>query len=426
MEFFDRKEEVIGVELTQFGKHLLSVGKFKPAQYAFFDDDILYDIKYSSTGSASDGGFDSTERSHIYEKQNVSETRIKETPRIKTQYNFSDLEKRTGAAQSDYQTDCGPRVTPIEMIEELYEKLFEFGTEFNFVVLNPDELHTINLQDLVESGTDTGLVDTLTTLLETTHAFNNFNIYSSAASIANCLYQKRLSDIKYYPYIFPLGNSSLNKDYAPAWSVKFLNGDLLSEDPYDSVAFYSGSNFPQMKIPQLETRIQYDTYVAKVGSDGLLVNNYAVDDVGFFGEIRSDKFKDDTIIQVKSDYLFLEVNELNTDFLKDNFEIEVFAVEEKTDDAFPDKINREFKQLYFFNPGGVDNEPKPYHVEYYFDLLVDEEIESKFYCKSKNVDKKQNILSDQKIPFNCDDAPTPQFENIYKIEVKAEDFEEPC
>jgi len=65
-------------------------------------------------------------------------------------------------------------------------------------------------------------------------------------------------------------------------------------------------------------------------------------------------------------------------------------------------------------------------VEYYFDLLVDEEIESKFYCKSKNVDKKQNILSDQKIPFNCDDAPTPQFENIYKIEVKAEDFEEPC
>ena len=30
MGFFDRKEEVIDIELTQYGKHLLSLGKFKP------------------------------------------------------------------------------------------------------------------------------------------------------------------------------------------------------------------------------------------------------------------------------------------------------------------------------------------------------------------------------------------------------------
>ena len=43
MSFFDSKEEVIKIELTQFGKYLLSKGKFAPKYYAFFDDDIVYD-----------------------------------------------------------------------------------------------------------------------------------------------------------------------------------------------------------------------------------------------------------------------------------------------------------------------------------------------------------------------------------------------
>ena len=36
------------LELTQFGKRLLARGQFKPAHYAFFDDDILYDNLYGS------------------------------------------------------------------------------------------------------------------------------------------------------------------------------------------------------------------------------------------------------------------------------------------------------------------------------------------------------------------------------------------
>ena len=43
MEFFNKKEEVIDLKLTQFGRHLLSKGKFKPVYYSFFDDNIMYD-----------------------------------------------------------------------------------------------------------------------------------------------------------------------------------------------------------------------------------------------------------------------------------------------------------------------------------------------------------------------------------------------
>ena len=43
MGFFDKKEEVLSIELTPYGRKLLSEGKMKPYCYAFFDDDILYD-----------------------------------------------------------------------------------------------------------------------------------------------------------------------------------------------------------------------------------------------------------------------------------------------------------------------------------------------------------------------------------------------
>lgn len=47
MEFFDRKQEVVDIQLTPHGKYLLSKGKWRPKFYAFFDRDVVYDVKYS-------------------------------------------------------------------------------------------------------------------------------------------------------------------------------------------------------------------------------------------------------------------------------------------------------------------------------------------------------------------------------------------
>ena len=43
MTFFNKKEDVISLELTPYGRKLLSSGELKPEYYAFFDDDVLYD-----------------------------------------------------------------------------------------------------------------------------------------------------------------------------------------------------------------------------------------------------------------------------------------------------------------------------------------------------------------------------------------------
>ena len=80
MTFFNPKEEVIDIELTPEGKKALSVGRFKPSYYLFFDDNVLYDA-----ASADDTA----------EHQNNIEPRIQEeTPTMKTLYSFSEASEK--------------------------------------------------------------------------------------------------------------------------------------------------------------------------------------------------------------------------------------------------------------------------------------------------------------------------------------------
>ena len=59
MTFFNKKEDVLKIELTPHGRKLLSQGKLKPSYYAFLDDDILYD---SSQGGISENNSQSKQR----------------------------------------------------------------------------------------------------------------------------------------------------------------------------------------------------------------------------------------------------------------------------------------------------------------------------------------------------------------------------
>ena len=80
MTFFNKKEDVLEVELTQFGKQLLSKGDFEPYYYAFYDDDIIYDNQYA--GLTNETG----------SNQNEIEVRIKDVPRTRTQYVYTGIE----------------------------------------------------------------------------------------------------------------------------------------------------------------------------------------------------------------------------------------------------------------------------------------------------------------------------------------------
>jgi hypothetical protein len=76
MTFFNKKTEVMQIEMTPYGRYLYSIGKFKPHSYEFVDDDILY---------RNAGSQESTEG------QGTAHKRImEETPKLKINRAFQD------------------------------------------------------------------------------------------------------------------------------------------------------------------------------------------------------------------------------------------------------------------------------------------------------------------------------------------------
>jgi len=98
MEFFNQKEEVLELQLTEYGKYLLSQGALDLSYYAFFDDDILYNDQYANGG----------------EGQNKTDYRIRfETPNLKVLANRSGAQTRvdeylSSVTGATWQTDSDP------------------------------------------------------------------------------------------------------------------------------------------------------------------------------------------------------------------------------------------------------------------------------------------------------------------------------
>lgn len=78
MTFFNKKEEVINLELTPYGRQLLAKGNFNVKYYEFHDDDVVYDSEYI--------GFT--------EEQEDIQVRIKQTPTLKPFYSFDSADSR--------------------------------------------------------------------------------------------------------------------------------------------------------------------------------------------------------------------------------------------------------------------------------------------------------------------------------------------
>jgi hypothetical protein len=77
MTFFNKKEDVLKIELTPHGRKLLSQGKLMPKYYSFLDDDILYDGTQSG----------------VSENNSQMKDRIlSETPYMKPQTNYKGVD----------------------------------------------------------------------------------------------------------------------------------------------------------------------------------------------------------------------------------------------------------------------------------------------------------------------------------------------
>lgn len=314
-EFFNKKEEVLDVQLTEHGEFLLSIGRLKPAYYSFFDDDILYDRRAAVSSSA--------------EIQKDIDRRIRyETPSIKPPSTITSAQDRVG----EWVTNVGDIIINKESNSAAFINSFDLPQPQQYI--------------------------------------NGFSAE-------------------------PIGTSDLKSEYAPAWKISCLSNEISSSQPYTSSDLEGNAintvNCPNCtelsgaiikEIPQIDITINYETYYqTRPEDEGILE---LVNDQLGIGEIY---------LAVKDDYLTLQIDELNTNFEKENFDIEVYY-KEAVGSGY------EIQQLQFANPDSITPTSVGY-VEQYINVYVDDEIPEQVINDLALVDKSLS-LSAQRLRLNRD------------------------
>jgi len=330
--FLDKKERVIDLELTSYGKYKLSVGKFKPVYYAFYDDNIMYDGAYAS----------------LTESQNSIHTRIKdETPYLGTQVLFENIDSK---------------LQKIPKVDETGLGIITIDT----VPLEPEKPR-----------------------------FDNFR-YDNA--IGDSLIDGRDSSV------------------VPSWKVVTLSSNISS-----STQKLNDTSIVELNIPQVNISLNYKKVITNRQSIPTNPNaNFSV--------YESLTFADDKVIRLEMEDPMIYIDEVNTQILNDNFDIEVFMV---SDNGTTKSLTRKYfenKKEQIVNGLMVSERPEinlsneqitKNAVEYYFDIRKDKNVNRSVACKAADLYNKQTYYLS--LDFNCDfDDSENLYNDIYGSEVVPE------
>lgn len=200
MRFMDRKEDVLDLQLTPWGEHLLSLGKFKPVYYSFHDNNILYDSR-----------------------------RAGERPKSEDATATKDIQKRI---QDDTPQ---PRTQTVFKSSQFYETDYRLAVD-----LDPTALEGVKAKEEFAPG-PMGAHDASverTTGVETVVRYSNLSTTT----------QK----VPYYSMSDTLGKTeNLNRNNA-SWKIYYLNGELTG-----SSATTTTQAEPVTMIPQLSSSVEY-------------------------------------------------------------------------------------------------------------------------------------------------------------------------
>jgi len=301
-KFLNKKEQVYDLKLSSYGHHLLSIGKFKPSYYAFFDDNVIYNEQYASvTGST---------------------IKIKEAPVLQSQVLFEDIEE----AQERFSG-------------EIYDQFSEISTT---VERNPR--------------------------------------------------------VDIYRYDSMIGDAYLDgdKNKAPAWKVVALQSMIDSSTTRD---FTNNTFIPQINITASYKKAIVE-YAAVVDPDSVRYLNS-----------RTAKFIDGNVIELQSDDPLCYIEEINTLLLTENFDIEIFAVNDGEASLTAAKLEKKFfrKVIPQIRDGLLLSDREEVvpatelttgSVEYYFDVLTDTQVNQQLACKGALEFNKESYYVD--IDFDCE------------------------
>jgi len=417
MRFLDQKEEVIDLELTPTGTRLLQLGAFQPASYCFFDDDILYDSRWACKSGSMDN----------YETQNEIETRIQDVPRLQAIRAKFSVETNiwqdagTNAAIAEYDIFQAWHYLSFMGASQLFadsayfaDMLGLYNLPYPQFLWNSYKSNTPNpIVTKKEAGLFVGAISSLPQLL---------------GAHLNQDERNRL-----YAFYGPLGNMDYQSgDEMPTWSIEFLKSPITG-----SIATTGSMG---EKVYEIYSDLQYKLAVKKTTTPEEEHNfHQGMDPLGTMSVERagtsledasaSEISLDGTYIEVIDDYLFLKVEENNTKYFNENFEIEIYKINNNGEEN-PVAMTNETR-LFFDNPeialsdvlssdnqqlqtefksadwqGLGNNDATEIYTQrfvgFYFDILVDEQIPDDIFCKALSEDVTTFSYLDKQM-FSCKD-----------------------
>jgi len=312
--FLNKKEEVIDLKLTSYGKYLLGLGSFKPVYYAFFDDNVVYDAEYFGR----------------QEVQNAARKRIKdETQYLEGLVLFRDLGKDS----------LGPEASKISYFE-----------------LDVTPTQKIPRKDIFR-------------------------------------FDKVLGDAHLQ------GETQM----APAWKVVALQA------PISSSAFMDVKN--NTRVPQINITASYDLKI--MSYEDYYNESFNSDDLRKL-TLVSEQFTSENVpyvVYLDGQDPLIYVEEVNTELLTENYEIEVFEYVDGSTSDMPETLERKYFKREI--PQIVDGlmvtptqEELPEEmmdtgsVQYYFDILRDADIDREVACLAAAEFNKETYYVD--LDFDCE------------------------
>ena len=181
-------------------------------------------------------------------------------------------------------------------------------------------------------------------------------------------------------------------DRAPAWKAVVLTGLITSAATEDT-----GS---ELKIPQINVELNYTKTLVSPGEN--LNARSALDILD-----TTTRFSDNQSIQLVREDALIYLEEQNTELLTENFDVEVFEIVENTSDKQYNRkyFRREEKQIvdgFMISPTPIETtlgDLQTSSVEYYFNMLVDQEVNQNIACAGAEEFNKESYYID--LDFDC-------------------------
>ena len=137
------------------------------------------------------------------------------------------------------------------------------------------------------------------------------------------------------------------------------------------------------------------------------------------------EFEDGTLILLKKRDLRAQIIEVNTDYQRENYDIEVFEITSSVRDGTSHYPESQYCFAIEDTPRDIARRGDPSFIEYFLDILVDDEIDEAALCDLVTQNEERNRF--EVTPPACGDLDGPATnENVYEIPVNSDDQSTYC